>query len=191
MKRATLLLSSAYLLSACGEAPQPVVPQAPAPNEHSPGDGHDHGPAPSREMPQDDIHAPFQNAAPSAPAGGMENPHVPNPAAEGAPFSGVVRLTGDRATANEGYLFVSIVPAGTNMPVCFDRLTLSDPEVGKLEGDQRVVPIAWASCPLPEGELELKVQYDLDGYVETKTEADLVGRFPVARGDEAIDVVLE
>lgn len=207
MKSCTILLPL-LLTVACGEAPVPVEEEihfagdghdhGPA-EAHSPDDGHDHGPDPSSGgpggvMPQDDIHAAFQagRAAPASQQGMTgSNPHAPSGAAVSASFGGLVRLTGERAAKREGYLFVSVVPAGTSAPACFDRLDLSDNRAGKLTEGVLSIPFAYRDCPAPEGDLELKVQFDLDGFVETKEEGSLVGRFPIIRGDEAIDVTLE
>ena len=140
-------------------------------------------------MPRDAIHAPF--AAHDAGAGvQVPNPHV-GPAEGGETFAGVVRLPGEHALRTEGYLFVSVVPAGTSAPACFDRFMLADPQTSRLVEGERIVPFLYAGCSAPPGDLELKVQLDVDGFVETKEEGVLVGRFAIGRGDESIDVTLE
>lgn len=167
----------AALLAACGEPPQPVEPSASA----------SHGTVSSGRMPQDEMHAGLgATAVPATPA----NPHG-QAVGEGETYAGVVRLTGERATRRDAYLFLSIVPKGTSMPLCFDRLDLSDESIGTMEGDARVIPFRHESCAKYDGDVELKAQFDLDGYVETKQEGSLVKRFPVEHADQAIDVTLE
>lgn len=179
----------ALSLTACGEPPKPLdegdAPPQAVQNPHREGGGA--GPLDAGslgEMPQDSTHAAF------ASPGSASNPHGSG-AVAGEAYGGVVRLTGERATRRDAYLFVSVVPAGTSMPLCFDRLDLSEESLGEMDGDVRIVPFSYTSCAPHDGDVELKVQFDIDGYVETKQEGSLVGRFPVERGDTQIDVTLE
>ncbi len=203
MQRALFFAAAAWAVVACGPYPTPVenvrTTRAPAADphaghDHAPGEGHDHEPAARQGMPSHSVHAPFAGQGAQGPVASSgpapaANPHA-GPAEGGETFAGVVRIDGEAAQWTEGYLFVSVVPAGTNSPACFDRLDLSRAREDGLVDGVRVVPFRYASCPTPPGDLELKVQLDRDGFVETKDEATRIGRFPIQRGDESIDVTL-
>jgi len=177
------------LVAACGPAPVPIEPNRPAPasptQQHSADDGHDHGDAESGAMPNDDTHAGMQDPRRQAPAAAAHEPQ-----SGGEPYAGTVRLRGALAEVQESYLFISVMPEGQRMPGCFDRLDLGDAGVGTITEDERVISFSFASCPIPAGNVELKVQWDEDGYVESD-DKHVAQRYPVARGAQDIDVVLE
>lgn len=211
-----LLFALSSAVAACGPPPVPVdlqgrplapgaaqvqarptmPPRAQMPDDathaalgegHSADDGHDHGVPAGHSADDGHNHGPATQA-PQAMG------HAPTDSSTTASFGGVIRLRGELASATDGFLFVSVMPAGTNSPVAFDRFALSDAALGTVEAGERVIPFSYPPTPIPAGALELKVQYDVDGYVETKDGATRVARFPIGGGEEgdtAIDVVLD
>jgi hypothetical protein len=189
VKRTALLLLT--LLAACGQGPAPLGSPGQAPEDGH--EGHDHPPGqhpepaagplpPGAEVPNDPVHAGLgQPAQPPA--------HFGDP--DGDDYAGVVRLRGGLAALREGYLFVSVMPEGTNYPACFDRFDLSDPAVGAATDEERVIDLLYTGCSAPAGGVELKVQFDVDGYVETKDERTVVRRFSIERAAQDIDVVVD
>ena len=146
-------------------------------------------------MPADATHAGLDDGGHSADDGHGHGPgdghgHV----AAGAPteeaFGGAVRLRGALADATEGFLFVSIVKTGENMPIMLHRIELASASVGEVENGERVIPFEFEPSPTPGGALELKVQFDSDGFVGSDAATRTV-RYAIERGDLAIDAVLD
>ena len=207
MSTRSFFLLAPLLVAACGPMPVPVDPaeryaqqQHSADDghdhgEHFPGDGHDHGDggggggsagplADGAQAPNDSIHSGMTGGASSAGATQMND-------GEGEPYSGVIRLRGELAEVKPSYLFISVMPEESNMPGCFTRLDLGDESVGTLDGEERVIGFHFTSCPIPGGgPVELKVQWDGDGYVNSENDREIAKRYPVARGAQNIDAVL-
>ena len=108
-------------------------------------------------------------------------------------FSGRVRLTGELAEREGGFLMVTIHSAGTRMPFAGLRYDLSLAGVASRSGDEVVVPFEIDAehllGPPPAGELVLLARYDQLGIVEN-TEGVYMKGGQVSMGEQGIDVVL-
>ena len=164
-----LLVSCGALLGACGKAPVPVEEAHAAPD-----------PAATRTMPDDEIHAGLQS----------ENPHQ-MPGAEMETYAGVVRLRGELAGRDQAFLFISVMPEGSNRPLGSTKVALSDPELGTRAEDERAIPFVLEHVATIPGAVELQVWFDVDGFVDSKEEGSLIRRFPVEHGASGVDVALD
>ncbi len=193
--RALTLLLVWSVGGACGPAPVPLEPRAVSDGAsgHSADDGHDHGPGEvggaaipnDAMMPNDATHSGMAD-----PRARPASPH--DTTATGEPYGGVVRLRGELAQIRSSYLFISVMPEGQNRPGCFTRVDLGNEQVGTLEGEERVIAFAFQSCPVPgDGAVELKVQWDGDGYINSEDDHEVIQRYAIARGEQGIDVALE
>jgi hypothetical protein len=164
-----LLVSLGALLGACGRAPVPLDSAPPDP-----------APVAERTMPDDDIHSGLQS----------ENPHQ-MPGAGTETYAGVVRLRGELAGRDEAFLFISVMPEGSNRPLGSTKVALSDPALGTRAEGERAIPFVLEHVATIPGAVELQVWFDLDGYVDSKEEGSLIRRFPVEHGASGVDVALD
>lgn len=111
-------------------------------------------------------------------------------------FAGEVRLLGGLASAREGVLWLYARQTGTRSPVLIRRYRMDDAAF-RQEGEERVLAFELRSVDsmmpgmpvaLPE-QVELKIEYDPDGLVETKEGTEAVV-LPVAAGTFDIAVSL-
>ncbi len=158
------------LLVSCGRAPVPV--EGPPASE----------PLPSSQgaMPNDEIHAGLQ----------AQNPHQA-PSGETETFAGVVRLRGELAGREQAFLFISVMPEGSNRPLGSTKVALADPVLGPRQEGERAIPFVLEDVAKIPAAVELQVWFDLDGFVDSKEEGSLIRRFPVEHAASGIDVVLD
>jgi hypothetical protein len=116
--------------------------------------------------------------------------------AHGTGFGGVAHLTGSLAEVAEGYLMVSVFPAGSRMPILSYKVGIDDPSV-TTEGGKRVFTFtldestSQIPAQVPDGvPLEVEVRYDVDGYVDAG-EGDVRARVAAKMGDEDLELTLE
>jgi len=181
-RSAALLVATALLAGACGDAPQPVdtPPARPAalPAGHPPVAGA----TAARGLPPD--HPPIGGAAPAA-------------AGPDAVFEGRVILGGELAHVDEGYLMVSVRAKGSKAPMRSYKAAIDDPQATQSAGDTRIFRFRldrdtdmMGGGPIPEGiPLELQVLYDPDGFVDSK-EGQESAVVAVERGQSGIEVRL-
>lgn len=169
------VLATLIFVAGCGEPPRPIDP---TPSGAA-------GTSASGSLPEG--HPPVADAGVGA-----------QPLAEER-FTGVVRLRGGLATAQDGQLTLLVRQKGEKMPLRMHRWVLSDAEIGREKDGERRLEfqlgptdvMAPGMVPPPLiGELEFKALYDLDGFVDTKSDQVEVV-VPVVIGQEGIDVVLE
>jgi hypothetical protein len=165
-----LIVSCGALLGACERrAPVPLEEAHPEPD-----------PAATMTMPDDEIHAGLQS----------ENPHQ-MPGAETEAYAGVVRLRGELAAREEAFLFISVMPEGSNRPLGSTKVALSDPALGTRAEGERAIPFLLEHVATIPDAVELQVWFDLDGYVDSKEEGSLIRRFPVEHAASGVDVALD
>ncbi|MFT4540965.1 MAG: hypothetical protein ACI841_001723 [Planctomycetota bacterium] len=112
-------------------------------------------------------------------------------------FSGEVRMTEELANADKGVVWLYARKVKTRSPLLIKRYPLDAPEF-QVDGADRVLGFAIRSTDtmmsgmtveLPP-DLELKIEYDPDGLVETKEGTEAVV-MPVAPGSLEIKVILK
>jgi hypothetical protein len=168
------------LLAACGRAPVPLdsAPAAPA----------------GEAMPQDDIHSGLQRRMPEDNVHtGLQASQNPHQAAggESESFQGVVRLRGELASRDQAFLFISVMPRGSNRPLGSTKVPLADAALGTLQDGERTISFTLETVAKIADPVELQVWFDLDGNVDSKEEGSLIRRFPIEHAASAIDVVLD
>ena len=182
MRQPLLLLLSAALLAACGDAPRPVTSTAPQ--------------QPSGQLPAGHP----EIGQPSLPEGHPPMGGMGGAGGEGmimdARVSGRLVLTGALAEA-EGFVLVSVRPKGMPMPLLSYKIDLADADATVDGEGRRVVPFRldpgstmMPFSGIPEGlELEVQARYDPDGFVETK-EGVVTAVAPVQPVAEDVELVL-
>ena len=135
---------------------------------------------------------------------GVPEPHSGLPAGhpgidviEGASFAGRAVLKGRLAEAEEGFLMISLFPAGTRLPILSYRVAMGDPALATDAEGRRVLTFRLDDQStlipgrVPAGTpLEIGIRYDADGYVETK-DGDVEARVAARPGDEGLELVLD
>ncbi len=133
----------------------------------------------------------------SVSTGGTELPpdHPPLEAASPEPvsFVGSVRLLGELATREDGYVFITIKPEGIMMPSYSHKYALS--EAGALEdGERRLAFHVDEKDSMgglaPTGPHVIEAWFDVDGFVDSKGDGYVVST-PVGRGGEGIELTLD
>lgn len=110
-------------------------------------------------------------------------------------FTGRVILSDELATG-PGYLFVVVGRIGSPMPYLMKKYDVEGPEAVAGADGTRVVAFELTSAdnfmdmPLPPAGIELKVRFDLDGYVETKGDSVLETQ-PVEPGARDLEITLD
>lgn len=162
-----LLLAVSSLAVGCGKGPVPV-------EDGSAGSGSTPGVLPEGHPPLDGGTAPMASAQ-----------------GEDVRFAGVVRLQGELATRSEGYVFVSIKPAGVRMPSYSRKYSLAD--ASPAEDGERVLPFELDRSNLMgglvPGDLVLEARFDPDGFVESR-EGVVVATTSAAPNDTSLEIVL-
>ncbi|HVS11677.1 MAG TPA: hypothetical protein VMS76_17550 [Planctomycetota bacterium] len=181
---AALVVATALVSIACGDAPQPVDTPPPRPAALPPGHPPVAGGGAStpRGLPPD--HPPIGGGAPAA-------------AGPDAVFEGRVILSGELAHVDEGFLIVSVRAKGSKAPMRSYKTAVDDPRTTESAGETRIFHFRldrdtdmMGGGEVPEGiPLELQVLYDPDGYVESK-EGQEIAVVPVERGQGGIEVRL-
>ena len=119
---------------------------------------------------------------------------TPAPATEDVRFAGVVRLRGELADREKGFIFVSIKPDGIPMPAFSRKYSMSDPAVGPKEDGERVLRFELdrnhSLGGMVPGAINLEAWFDEDGYVDTKDDG-VIKAVPTAANDTSIEVILE
>jgi len=89
-------------------------------------------------------------------------------------FEGELRLTGELAQAESGYVFISARPRGVRSPLLARRYDVSSKDF-KAKGDAKVLSYELTAADSMVGtevtlppNVELKAYFDPDGFVETK-----------------------
>ncbi len=120
---------------------------------------------------------------------------APNPEMlESEHFTGRVILREALATG-PGSLFVTVGPANSPMPYLMRKFDLDGPAVQPGPDGSRLVPFELTSAdnfmgkPVPAEELELKVRFDYDGFVETKVDSVSTSQV-VAAGARDLEVTM-
>ncbi len=118
---------------------------------------------------------------------------VEGPSSMAPSFAGQVSLRGE-LSSKDGFLMVSVVPAGARMPLMTMKIALAG--VPGAENGVRTVPFRLDETTnqipgtVPDGiDVELSVRFDADGVVETK-EGDVTVAVPVTVGARDIVVPL-
>jgi hypothetical protein len=183
-RSAALLVATALLSGACGDAPQPVdtPPPRPAalPAGHPPVAGG--GANAAQGLPPD--HPAIGGGAPAA-------------AGPDAVFEGRAILGGELAHVDEGFLIVSVRAKGSRAPMRSYKTAVDDPRATESAGETRIFRFRldrdtdmMGGGEVPEGiPLELQVLYDPDGYVDSK-EGQESAVVPVERGQGGIEIRL-
>lgn len=154
-----------FLAAACGPAPVPL--------ENEPASSSAPQPLPPNHPPLD--------AQP--PVSGIDF-HV----------QGVVRLRGDLATRDSGFVFVSVKPQGIVMPSYSRKYAYSDPAITSAADGERVLTFELDESHLQgglvPGEHVIEAMFDPDGYVDTK-DGVIRRSMAVKPGDSGIEIVLD
>jgi hypothetical protein len=160
------------LLAACGDPPQPV--------EESTSPMSARGGTATGTLPPG--HPPTQ-------------PRAADARSQDARFEGVVRLRGALAERESGFVFVSVMPEGSRMPIYSRKYSLDEPAVGAAEDGERVLRFEldrrYALSTIPPGQLELNVRFDPDGIVDSKEPEVLDAAVPIEPNRTDVEVVLD
>lgn len=180
-----LVTALAWSSSACGPAPVPIdraqgSASAAGANAATLPPGH-----PPIEAGQQA--GPLGGGGLGLPAGGMGAA-----AASGdLRFAGVVRLTGAMAASDEGFVFVSVKPAGSRTPIVSRKYAVA--EATLTEDGERLLAFeldeAHTMSPSAPGALVLEAWFDPDGYVDTR-EGMVTATVPIEPGASDAEVVL-
>lgn len=181
-----LLASLAWTGGACGPAPVPIERtgggQAGSMGSMGMG-GADAATLPPGHPPIDGGQGAgsLAGTAMGMPPGGME----------ALRFAGVVRLSGALAASDEGFVFVSVRPAGGGMPLFSRKYAVADASLEE-SGDRLLafeLDEAHTMGGVAPGVLELEARFDPDGFVDSR-EGIVTVRVPVEPGATDVEVVL-
>ena len=175
-------------LTACGPAPVPVDDTARGPRG---ANGASAGPIPGGPIDASTLPEGHPPLTQEELDGGLgSGASLPSP--EDVRFAGVVRLRGDLATREDGFLMISVKPEGIRMPSYSRKYALADAgpvdDAGerllRFELDQRNM-----MGGLLPGELVLEARFDEDGYVETKDDTVIV-TVPTTANDTSAEILM-